>query len=187
MRIAEKKIGGIHQRLIFLLGFHLETPQRRLRKRIMHRATFVGVAAYSPVFEIFLEQQRLRPAALESHDAPRAKLPAVQPDVIRAHTRRKPALVKKFAPPLVNLQPQLPLFRIPIQVEITRQLLRPRRLLRNRRRLPRLGPPPSTMRRHQRTRHQQNTPPKLRHIPPSKLAEWFYNRFHTMANSYRCD
>src|SRR5467141_384338 len=103
----------------------------------MYCAPLVGVLAHRAILQVFLDQQHLRPAALESHDPPRAKLPAVQPNIIRPHARRKPALVEKLAPPLVNLQPQLPLLRIPIKVEIPRQLLRPRRLLFNRCRLPR--------------------------------------------------
>src|SRR5258708_22524025 len=112
----------------------------------MYCAPFIGVVAHRAILQVFLDEQHLRPAALESHDPPRAKLPAVQPNIIRPHARRKPALVKKITPPLVDFQPQLPLLRIPVQIEITSQLLRPRRLLCNRSRLPRLAPPPSTMR-----------------------------------------
>src|SRR3982074_3919341 len=98
--------------MILLLGLYLEAPQRRLRERIMDRAAFVRVVAHRAVLKIFLEEQHFRAAAFKTHDARRSQLPAVQPDVVRTDPRRKPALVEKFASPLVDFQPQLPLLGI---------------------------------------------------------------------------
>src|SRR6267154_1186737 len=188
MIIPQEKIRRVYQRVVLvsylLLRLHLESPQRRLRKRIVHRAPFVGVVAHRAILQVFLNKQHLRPAPLKPYDACCPQLPAVQPNVIRPHARRKPALVKELAPPLVDLQPQLPLLRIPIKIEVPRKLLRPRRLLRNRSRLPSLSSAPSPKRRRQRHRRQQNAKPMLRHVHPSKPAEWFYNRITTMANAY---
>ncbi len=156
VRIAQEKIRGVHQSMIFFLGFHLEAPQRRLRKRIVHRSPFVGIVAHRAVFEVFLNQQHLRAAALKSHNARSAKLPPVQPDIIRPDPRRKPALVKKFAPPLINFQPQLPLLCIPVKVEIPSKPLRTRRLLRNRRSLRGFRPRLSARRRNKRCGKEQS-------------------------------
>ena len=104
-------------------------PQRGLRERIVDRAAFVGVLAHRAVIEIFLDEQDLRAAALEAHDARRAKLAAVQPNIIRTDARRKPALVEEFAVPLVDFEPQLALLGVPVEIEITGKLLRPRGFL----------------------------------------------------------
>ena len=165
MRIAQEKICRVHQRVILFLCFHLETPQRGLRKRIVDRAPFVGIVAHCAVFEVFLDQQYLRPAPLEAHDACPSQLPAVQSNVIRTDPRRKPALVKKFAAPLVNFQPQFSLLRIPVEIEVTGQFLRPRSFLRDRGRLRRFRPRPNAHRRRKRRTRQQNAGPSLRHVP----------------------
>src|SRR6266852_7580799 len=48
MRVAQKKFGGIHEGVILLLRCHGKTPERGLRKRIMHRALFVEIVTYGP-------------------------------------------------------------------------------------------------------------------------------------------
>src|SRR5882724_1025294 len=146
----------------------------------MDRAAFIDVVAHRAVVEILLDEKNLRTAAFKANNARRAKLAAVQADVVRTDSRGQPALVEKFRPPFVDLQPQLALHCVPIEVEIPRQFLCPRSLLRNRRSLHRLGPAPSKP-----SRHQQKFEPELRHIPFLRTAELFYIRNITMANSYR--
>ena len=186
MRVSQKKIRRIHQRVVLFFSRHRESPQRRLCKRIVHRAPLVRIIAHRAVFQILLHQQHLRPAAVKPHDARRAQLPAVQPDVVRSNPRRQPALVQKLRSPLVNLQPNLPLLRIPVQVEVPRQLLHPRRPLPNRRRtrsaslrrplLQRLcfslASSPAARRSKHRA-HPQNTEPSLRHVRPPNLPNGF--------------
>ncbi len=129
MRVAQEKFGGVHENTLAVFSLDRKSPQRRFRKRIAHRAPFVLIVAYRAIVQVRLDQQHLRPAALKAHDARRAQLPAVQPDIVRANPRRQRALIQKFSAPLVDLQPKLPSFGVPIQVEVARQLLRPSRLL----------------------------------------------------------
>src|SRR5580692_3673503 len=105
----------------------------------MHGTSLVGVVAHRSVIKVFLNEQDLRPAAFESHNARLAKLAAVQPDVIRTDPRGKSALVEKLRIPLVDLQPQLPLLGIPVETKIARKLQRTGSLLRNRRSLRGIG------------------------------------------------
>src|SRR5437773_11005940 len=102
--------------------------------------TFVGTVANSTVIDIFLDQQDHWTATLEAHETRRAKRAAVQSNVIRTDARGKPALVKKFRAPLVDLKPQLALPGVPVQIEITGKLLRPRGFLGDGGSLGRFGP-----------------------------------------------
>ena len=164
VRIAQKKIRGVHQRVVLLLRSHSEAPQCRFRERVAHRPLFVGVIAHRPVIKVFLNEQDLRAAALKAHDARRAKLPTVQPNIIRTDPRRKPALVQKFAAPFVDFEPELPLLCIPVKVEITRKFLGARGFLSDRGRLRRFGP--SSRYTGRRRNHENGEKParKLRHI-----------------------
>ena len=131
MRIAQIKIRRIHQHVPILFRRRRESPYHRLRKRIMHRALFIRIIAHRAKIQILFNQQNLRPTPFEPHNPRRAQLPAIQSNVVRTNSRRQSALVQKLRVPLINLQPQLPGLRIPIQIEIARQLLRVLGLLRN--------------------------------------------------------
>src|SRR5881394_255613 len=177
MGIAQEKIRSIHQRALLLLRGHGEAPQRGLRERFADGTAFVGIVAHRAVIEIFLDQQDLRAAALETHDTRRAKLAAVQSNVIRADARGKPALVKKFRAPLVDLKPQLALPGIPVQIEITGKLLRPRGFLGDGGGLGRFGPRGGSACRPT-TQHSKEKPARnLRHVQSLQRNESFYNKW----------
>src|SRR5437773_11895418 len=65
VRIAQEKLRRVHQRVILFFGFHLEAPQRGLSEGIAHGAPFIGIVADRSVFEVFLDEQDLRPAPLK--------------------------------------------------------------------------------------------------------------------------
>ena len=135
MCIAQEKLRRIHQHVrrgaAPIFRRRRKSPQRRLRKRLPHRRALVRIARHRTIIQIRLDQQNLRPDPLKPHDARLAHLPAVQPDVVRPDSRRQRRLIQKLRAPLIDLQPNLPRLRVPIKIEISRQLRRILRLLRD--------------------------------------------------------
>src|SRR5579859_1488039 len=151
-----------------------ESPERGLRKRVVDGAALVGVVADGPVFEIFLDEQNLGPAAFEAHDAGSAELAAVKADVVRTDARGQPALVKELRAPLVDFEPQLALLRVPVEIEIACELLRAGGLFTNGRRLRGLGGSADTVRaKTQKTKHKASTR-NFQHVQRLRKEGTFY-------------
>src|SRR5690349_22815186 len=158
---------------LFFRGYG-ESPERGLCERVVNGAALVGVVADGTVFQIFLNEQNLGSAAFEAHDAGSPELAAVKPDVVRANARGQAALVKELRAPLVDFEPQLALLRVPVEIEIARELLRAGGLFTNGRRLRSLRAGAEAVRTNaQKTEHKASTR-NFQHVQRLRMEGTFY-------------
>ncbi len=114
-RVGEEELGGVDQDAPVGLGGDLEAGDHRRGERLLDRPRLGRVVAHGAEPVVGLDQQRLRAVALEPDDPGRAELVAVDADVVRPHPGRHRHHVDQLLAGPRDLQPQLPLARVPVE------------------------------------------------------------------------
>ena len=114
MRIPDEKRRCIHQHTSIFLGRYLETRHHGLGEGILDRHFLLRAALRGPECEVLLHQQDPGAVASETHHTLAAQLTAVEPDVIRSHTRRQGIDIEEVLPEVRDFKPHFPRSRVPI-------------------------------------------------------------------------
>src|ERR1041385_4490866 len=82
--VAEEKVGGVDEDGLALARFDFESPQHRLRERVLDAAPLALVVAQRAIALVQLHEEHLRAGAVEADEARLAHLAAIEAD------RRRP-------------------------------------------------------------------------------------------------
>ena len=124
-RVAQEEVGRVDQHAAVVLGRDGEAPQDRLREGVLDRAPLVGVGGVGAEGVVRLHHQDARADPLELDHPALARLPAIEPDVVRSQARGQPGRVEQLGVELVDLHPQRARPLVPVERHVAVEFLEP--------------------------------------------------------------
>ena len=115
VRVAEEEVSGIDQEAPAGFGLDLEGPEDGRGERFGDGLLFGRAAADRAETRVGLDEQDLRPHAVEPHQAGVAELVAVEADGIGPDARGERDLVDQLFSRARDLEQELPLLLVPVQ------------------------------------------------------------------------
>ncbi len=91
--VAKKKRGSVDKHSFALRGFDFESPQDGLSERLFDCPALIRIRRDGAVAIVGLNQQNLRPDALEADNVRASQLPAIEAQRIRADAGGKRDLI----------------------------------------------------------------------------------------------